>query len=175
MQFFKKRGIKLVGFTSKIKNPQKYIPVDQRYSYCIFITHVDVNVWQKISDDFTEFHHFMKKEQRQIKPGYLQPPWMKTKQLKQKISNCQEPMGFRKLQEKKTRGKFRQANPRRKQATELPSFFMNLLTVETTQLSCACETVQEQSINQSMYFNERFKLYNLQIYINIFYFYMIYI
>ena len=59
-------------------------------------------------------------------------------------------MGFRKLQEKKTRGKFRLANPRRKQATELPSFFMNLLTVETTQLSCACETVQEQSINQSI-------------------------
>ena len=31
------------------------------------------------------------------------------------------------------------------------------------------------AINQSMYFKERFKLYNLQIYINIFYFYMIYI
>ena len=32
-----------------------------------------------------------------------------------------------------------------------------------------------QSINQSMYFKEIFKLYNLQIYINILYFYMIYL
>ena len=29
-----------------------------------------------------------------------------------------------------------------------------------------------QSINQSMYLKKRFKLYNLQVYINIFYFYM---
>ena len=32
-----------------------------------------------------------------------------------------------------------------------------------------------ESINQSMYFKEKSKLHNLQIYINIFYFYMIYI
>ena len=32
-----------------------------------------------------------------------------------------------------------------------------------------------QSINQSIYFKERFKLYNLQIDIDIFYFYMIYL
>ena len=34
---------------------------------------------------------------------------------------------------------------------------------------------ENQSINQSMYFKERFKLHNLQIYINIFYFYMKYL
>ena len=31
------------------------------------------------------------------------------------------------------------------------------------------------SFNQSMYFKKRVKQYNLQIYINIFYFYMIYL
>ena len=30
--------------------------------YYIFMMHVDVNPLEKISDDFIEFHHFMKKE-----------------------------------------------------------------------------------------------------------------
>ena len=47
---------------------------------------------------------------------------MKTK--KQNISNLWEPMGFRKLQGKITRGKFRQAVPRREWDTELPVTFI---------------------------------------------------
>ena len=43
--------------------------------YYIFMTIVDVNPWEKISDSFIEFHHFMKKEQTQLK----------TKQPKQNI------------------------------------------------------------------------------------------
>ena len=39
------------------------------------MTHVEVNPWEKISDGFIEFHHFIKKEQTQLK----------TKQLEQNI------------------------------------------------------------------------------------------
>ena len=62
--FFKKR-YKISGISVKNqtvwKNPERYIPVDRRYFYYIFMTHVDVNLWEKNSDGFMEFHHFMKK------------------------------------------------------------------------------------------------------------------
>ena len=48
------------------KNPQKYISVDRRYFYCIFMTHYDVNLCEKKSSAevrliHAEFHHFMEK------------------------------------------------------------------------------------------------------------------
>ena len=73
---------------------QKYIPVDRRYFCYSFMTHVDVNLIleKKNSDGFIELHHFVKKEQTQLK----------TKQLKQNIFKS---VIFVKCKGK-TRGKF---------------------------------------------------------------------
>ena len=47
------------------KNPQKYISIDRRYFYCIFMTHM-TSIYEKKSSaevrlTHAEFHHFMEK------------------------------------------------------------------------------------------------------------------
>ena len=37
-----------------------YIPVDQRYFYCIFMTHVEVNLREKSLNGSIQFHYVMK-------------------------------------------------------------------------------------------------------------------
>ena len=47
------------------KNPQKYISIDRRYFYCIFMTHMTSIYEKKGSAEVrlihAEFHHFMEK------------------------------------------------------------------------------------------------------------------
>ena len=63
---FLKKRYKISGIPVKShtiwKNPQKYIPVVRSYFYYIFMTHDNVNLWEKIPDGSIEFHHFVENE-----------------------------------------------------------------------------------------------------------------